>query len=402
MCKSGKGTGQMRVVMFYSEVESFNFFTDQLAGEFTAKGHEVFILDSVNPLGSVGHSYGDFAQFLSGGVQGVICFDGWGLRDDFFIEIWNKYQAKAVDILMDHPLRFHPALERHPDNYYLFCCDQNHVEYVKKYFGSQVPFVEFMPHAGVLPPSGTPVIPFEKRKYDLLFTGTYYRPNDKFMELKQVFTENSDLYRFYQAMYEHFLKDSAVTTEQAVLDILEQFGWTVPDETLRNLLRCSEYVDWAIRMYQREQVVKVLADSGFELYLLGRGWENHPSIHCPNIHRIDDRIPYGQTLAYMADAKINLNVMPWFKAGTHDRIFNILLQHSLPLTDSSSWIDENFTDGVEIQLYDLKALDRLPHITRQLLSDPVRTWEMIEKGYEKAAEQFTWKQCAEQILRVFY
>ena len=171
---------------------------------------------------------------------------------------------------------------------------------------------------------------------------------------------------------------------------------------MRNLLRCSEYVDWAIRMYQREQVVKVLADSGFELYLLGRGWENHPSIHCPNIHRIDDRIPYGQTLAYMADAKINLNVMPWFKAGTHDRIFNILLQHSLPLTDSSSWIDENFTDGVDIQLYDLKALDRLPHITRQLLSDPVRTWEMIEKGYEKAAEQFTWKQCAEQILRVFY
>ena len=121
------------------------------------------------------------------------------------MEIWNKYQAKAVDILMDHPLRFHPALERHPDNYYLFCCDQNHVEYVKKYFGSQVPFVEFMPHAGVLPPSGTPVIPFEKRKYDLLFTGTYYQPNDKFMELKQVFTENSDLYRFYQAMYEHFL-----------------------------------------------------------------------------------------------------------------------------------------------------------------------------------------------------
>lgn len=391
----------MRVVMFYSEVESFNFFTDQLSGELTARGHEVFILDSVNPLGSAGHSYGDFAQFLSRGVQGVICFDGWGLRDDFFIEIWNKYQAKAVDILMDHPLRFHPALEKHPEHYYLFCCDRNHVEYVKKYFANQVPFVEFMPHAGVLPSPGAPVIPFEKRKYDLLFTGTYYRPQDKFEELKQVFTENSDLYRFYQAMYGHFLENSNVTTEQAVLDILEQFGWTVPDETLRNLLRCSEYVDWAIRMHQREQVVKVLADHGFELYLLGRGWENHPSIHCSNVHRIDDRIPYGQTLSYMANAKINLNVMPWFKAGTHDRIFNILLQHSLPLTDSSSWIDENFTDGVDIGLYDLKALDQLPEITRRLLSEPARTEAMIQNGYEKVADRFTWKQCAEQVLKVF-
>lgn len=384
----------MRIIMFYSEVESFNFFTDQLAGEFRAGGHEVFIFDFRNPM----NSYGGFAQFLLGGADAVVCFDGWGLRDDVFIEIWDKYQAVAVDILMDHPLRFHPVLEKHPKNYLLFCCDRNHVEYVRKYFSRTVSQVSFMPHVGVLPPSDAPVIPYEERKYDLLFCATYYRPEDKFTEIRQVFTENSDLHRFYQAMYDLFLEDSTVTTEQAVVDTLEKFGWTVPDETLKNILRCSEYVDWAIRMYQREQIVKILAKADIPLHLLGRGWENHPSVKRPNVHHIDNRIPYGQTLPYMADARINLNVMPWFKAGTHDRIFNILLQHSLPLTDSSSWIDENFTDNVDIKLYDLKHPERIPDMVHALLKDSGQAEEIIQKGYEKTAGRFTWSHCAAWIL----
>lgn len=54
----------------------------------------------------------------------------------------------AINILMDHPLRFHPTMLRHPRRYIQFCCDRNHVEYVKKYFGESVADVRFMPHAG--------------------------------------------------------------------------------------------------------------------------------------------------------------------------------------------------------------------------------------------------------------
>lgn len=35
----------MRIVLFYSEEESFNYFTDQLVKEFTGRGHETFVLD---------------------------------------------------------------------------------------------------------------------------------------------------------------------------------------------------------------------------------------------------------------------------------------------------------------------------------------------------------------------
>lgn len=96
----------MRIVLFYSEVESFNCFTDLLAGELHARGHETFILDLKNP-----HSLTQFSGFITEKVDVAICFDGMGIREDVLINIWNIYKTVVVDILMDPPLRFHPTLE---------------------------------------------------------------------------------------------------------------------------------------------------------------------------------------------------------------------------------------------------------------------------------------------------
>lgn len=99
----------------------------------------------------------------------------------------------------------------------------------------------------------------------------------------------------------------------------------------------------------------------------------------------------------MADARINLNVMPGFKAGTHDRIFNTLLQHSLPLTDPSHWLERYFTDGEDIVFYDLDHLERLPGIVRSLLEEPEKAEKMIQKGYEKVSRELTWSNCVDLL-----
>ena len=108
-------------------------------------------------------------------------------------------------------------------------------------------------------------------------------------------------------------------------------------------------------MYYREKIISIIAEAGIDIWLLGRGWENHPSANLSNVHIINDRVPFADTLSVMEKAKINLNVMPWFKAGTHDRIFNILLSGSLPLTDSSKWLKEHFQDKKDIVYYKLDA-----------------------------------------------
>lgn len=388
----------MRIVLYYSEVESFNFFTDQLSCQLKARGHETFILDLTNPPAQSPHSYVSFAQFASQKVDAAICFDGLGIREDSFIELWNFYQTAVIDIILDPPLRFHPTLIKHPHNYFALCCDRDHVSYIQKYFGQTTPHAAFMPHAGVLPEKDDIIIPFSEKKYDILFSGTYYHWESMLNNLKELFPDNKKISHFYEVMFNNLIENCRLTTEEAVLYTLSQLGWTVPNETLKTLLRCSESTDWAVRHYYREKVVTTLADAGFEFYLLGRGWENLPCVHRSNVHHLKDRVAFKETLPFMADAKINLNVFPWFKSGTHERIFNALLQHSVPLTDSSTWVDENFTDVVDIALYDLEHLEQLPQIAERLLTDRALSEGIIKNGYEKAAQNFTWSNCTDQIL----
>ncbi|MCI9638311.1 MAG: glycosyltransferase [Hungatella sp.] len=389
----------LRIALFYSPTESFNFFADQLVREFQERGYETFILDLQNPPADDPHSYVSFARFAASGIDVAICNDAMCIRDQTLIDIWNEQGTVVVDIFMDPPLRFHLSLENTPRRYLLFCCDREHVKYVKQYFKKEVPKVDFMPHVGVLPGKRIKVIPYKERKYDILFCGTYYRPEEQMGEIRRLCPENSTLWKLYQEAFENLKRNSHLSVVEGVLLTMDQMGMALSEKALKSTLNISNYVDWAIRMYQRGRVVTTLAESGLDLYLLGRGWENLPSAGLPNVHRIDDRIPYGNTLAYMADARINLNVMPGFKQGTHDRIFNTLLQRSVPLTDSSAWIDDNYTDGVDIALYDLDHLEKLPGIARNLLENTELAERIIENGYKKTAGSFTWGHCADWILK---
>ena len=105
----------MRIALFYTDIESFNFFVDQLDHEFRNRGNE---------------SYAHFVEFASAKIDLAVCFDGMCVRQDVLIETWDAWETVVVDILMDPPLRFHPTLLRHSKHYRLFCCDRDHVDYV--------------------------------------------------------------------------------------------------------------------------------------------------------------------------------------------------------------------------------------------------------------------------------
>lgn len=388
----------MRIVLFYSGVESFNYFSNQLAEEFTKRGHDVFLLDMSDPVPEDPHSFTNFNLFLHKQVDLAIAFDGLGIKEDVLVDIWNEFDVTTVDILMDHPLRFQSTFEHHANKYVLFCCDENHVQFVKKYWSIQVPHVFFLPHAGTLPAKNSSFLPLKDRPYDILFSGTYYKPESYLAEIDSTFSPDSTLNQLFRVMANRLLEDTTLTTEDAVTSTLEQYQYPVQESQLKTMFRCAIPIDWMVRMYQRERVITTLADSGLDVWLLGRGWENHPCASYPNVHRIDDRIPFADTFSYMANAKINLNVMPWFKAGTHDRIFNTLLQHSLPLTDTSSWIDHNFKDNENIALYDLNHMEEIPFLIQELFSDFSHMEQMIESGYSLVSNKFVWKNCVDQIL----
>ena len=117
------------------------------------------------------------------------------------------------------------------------------------------------------------------------------------------------------------------------------------------------------------------------------------------MHIINDRVPFARTLPVMAEAKINLNVMPWFKAGTHDRIFNILLSGSLPLTDSSKWLKEHFQDKKDIVYYKLDACEEIPQLIKYCLDNSNEAKAIIQNGFDIVADNYVWSNIVEQLIR---
>lgn len=96
----------------------------------------------------------------------------------------------------------------------------------------------------------------------------------------------------------------------------------------------------------------------------------------PNFHWIPP-MSFDETFQYMRQSKLVLNVMPWFKAGTHDRIFNALLSGACPVSDKSRWLEEKFKDKEDIAFYDLDELEALPILIKELLQNDTMREEII-------------------------
>lgn len=384
----------MRFVLFYESTESFNYFTGEIAQELTRRGHDAFILDLLNPT-RPSHSMQELMTFCGQKVDAVICFNRAGIHDDNYINLWNMMDACSLHILMDHPLWMHPSMEKHPRKYIQFCPDEEHVAYVKRYFPN-VEYVEFLAHAGT--PDDKPPIPYIDKKYDIIFSASYFTPENRLLQLEEIFPKDSPMYHICVQIGEDQIAHTEKPLIQSVLDVLNANNMPLSDNAVKTIMRSLTSINWMVRMYYRGKVVQTLVDAGLDIHVLGKGWENHPCAKADNLHILSGRIDLADTFDYMRDARINLNVMPWFKEGTHDRIFNTMLRHSICLTDSSTWINRHYEDCKDIVLYDLRQLDRLPEIADYWLNHPAEAQSLIEKAYEKTAANYTWVNCVDSLL----
>lgn len=384
----------MRIILFYSGIESFNYFTDEINQELRNRGYETFIWDLQGNSQNAEHSYDGMLRFCEKGVDLAICFDRLGINEPEYIKFWDLLGCHVVNILMDPPFRFHPTMEHPPKKYIQFCPDTEHVAYTKKYFPN-IEKVMFLPHAGT--EQNRPLIPYENRKYPLLFCGSYYNPESYIGQIKKL-VGNSRLFDIYMKAAEDLFVDSKKTLEQALMDALLHLNLQMDESFFKSLMRFAEPLDWMVRMHYREAVIKKLLAAGLEVSVLGRGWDNFAVDKAQKLNILGDRIPFHDTFQYMENAKINLNVMPCFKGGTHDRIFNSLLLKSVCLTDTSTWLKENFTDGKDIAFYSLEELDELPRKVNHLLDNGELSKQIAENGCRKVGANYTWKYCVDKIL----
>ena len=283
-------------------------------------------------------------------------------------------------------------LKNPTQRYIQFCADERHVDYTKRFFG--IENVYFMPHMASL---GTDFhyIPCEKKDIQILFPGTLRSCNELYEHIKEMWPQEDSRYLALGVM-ERLLNKPWETLEDAWEGSLRELGMESCDPAIAAFMVCSKPIDVFVRMYWRVKVISGIVEAGLPITVMGGGG-GYSFLEKENVTLLPGR-SYIETFRFMERAKITLNVLPWFKAGTHERIFNTLMHYSCPLSDESSWLLENLRPGEECAYYSLVHLEELPDLIDKLLISPELQEKIICKGRDKVEKKYTSKQIVGQIL----
>ena len=372
-----------KIVLFTGDVETLGFFSQQIQHAFDKMGYETLLYDFLAP------QFDKLNQFVGEGDTYLLTYNYIGiLEEEEFIEedgqrLWDKRNVRCINLVVDHPFYYHKHMKIRPMNYVQYNVDRLHVDYVRRFF----PGIRcgFLPLAGTKLPG--PTLPWEERDMDVLFTGNYTPPCKFERHIKRI---NDEYTAFYYGIINELIKHPQRGIDEVVEEHTKREIPEITESELADVMENIIFIDLYVRFYFRGLVVKTLLEAGIQVYCVGSGWD---LLACD---RMDCMVNLGPSdsegcLQYLQRAKLALNVMPWFKQGAHDRIFNALLQHSLPVSDTSGYLSEIFEDGKDIAFYSLNHIDLLPNRVKQLLQNSEKTKIMIGKGYGEVSSGHKWE-----------
>lgn len=379
----------MKKIMFFEgDIETQGYFSIQIAEAMKELGHEVFVFDLGKPWASTEKF---FHTFFEKGNTVLINFNFHGMSgEDYFLDennrsMWDALEIPSYNIVVDHPMYYHHFLEKVPKGYHHLSIDRNHEKYMCRFF-PEIENGPFLPLAGTKLYPNKSNVPIEYRKYDVTMVGNYCVPKT----FEKYITRIDDEYTaFYYGMIDDLLANPWKTVEEVAESHLKDELGEVPEEELKKTMAALTFIDLYVRYTIRGKAVQQLVDAGIKVHVFGDGWDLLPCKREENLILMNNLDSVG-CLKKLCQTKISLNVMPWFKDGAHDRIFNTMLNGAVCLTDSSVYLDSILHDGVDSSIYSLSRMDELPEIAAGLLANPVRMQEIADQGYAMAEEAHTW------------
>lgn len=386
-----------RIVMFEGGVETLTYFSKQMARWFSETGRLVFFYD----LREERQSARRLRKFIKPKETVMITFNFQGLEQEPGVYregigyVWDEYGIPCYNIAADHPYFYHERICSLPKGYRHISIDRFHEQYFKDFYPEYA-------HAGFLPLAGTGLPraegeasrPFAAREYDVIFTGNYTKLS--FFE-PYIHWINDEYAAFYRGIIEELIEKPAQTVEEVALRHCEREMGEEPKDMLRIALSKMIFIDLYIRNYWRGAAVRALVNAGIPVHVVGKGWEELEDVKCHDNLICHPQTDSAECLGMLANAKISLNVMPWFKDGAHDRVFNSVLNGALCVTDRSGYLCGQLAEGEGVCYYDLKETERLPEIVKDLLQNEAAMQDIVAKGRPKVQNKHTWAKRAEQL-----
>ncbi len=362
-----------------SQYDAMRYYIDEVEIGFRLAGFHTIVLDTME------ESYlFQFEEIVNSGMGIDFIFDYNAINMDIKDRVVSKLKnACYITYLCDHPAAHDRRLKKIDARAVVFVCDALHEEYIRRYYPN-IKYVKYIPLSGSY---STKQVPFKERSIDVIFTGSYMKADDVYQN--RLLQDEGVLKEFAKFMVKDIIQNPQQPIEMCLERAIDFFGIWVSEEEFKELVGEFLFIDRYARDYYRDQVIRVLVEHGIKVHVFGKGWEAFESPKKENLV-IEEGNSYVARKA-VANAKISLNVMPWFKAGFQERIASAMLSGTVALTDGSKYIDGNFEDGKELVVYSLEDLDRLPGKVKTLLDNGGMAGQIASVGKERADKELTWQ-----------
>lgn len=272
------------------------------------------------------------------------------------------------------------------------------------------------------------LVPYNERSRNVLFTGTYTSSEDivalamrsggDSVEIKNFQTMHKEpaqefinSMHIFNKMAGYLLENPCETIEKAYTfalgDITEEKVLRETAAAFADGLELNFWADMFIRAVIREELLMEMLRNGIDVDIFGHGWEKFVE-KCGNVEKSEVRfkgkinicgeVDYRQLPELYADTKIALNVLPWFKAGQHDRIALAMCNGCVCVTDESTYLEKKFVDGENIFMYSLEDMTGAAMLVRDLLAHPLEAARAAAKGYVCAVSSLSFKKYIEIFI----
>lgn len=383
-----------KIVLMTGGTETLDYFSRQLEIGFILLGYQTFLFD----LQQEEESAEKLAHFagISDTILVTFNFDGLCVETSLYDAagniFWDIRDIPCVNIVVDHPIFYPKLYEQLPRKYHEVSIDRSHMAYLQKYY-PEVKSNIFLPLGGTALHPGKSYPSVEEREIDVLFTGNY-TPKEQF---EQYIHRNGEEYAtFYLGILNELIGHPALQDDLVMEKHLKREFPEATNTELRTTMSNMLFIDTYIRNYFRAKVIQTLVDAKIHVHCIGHGWN---LLECKHKEYLSyEKNQYSLAcLERMNASKISINVMPWFKDGAHDRVFNAMANGSVCITDHSKYLDEILTDGENVIFYDLEHLEELPDKVRRILKQPDKMKTLSDNGFAFVQKSHTWIQRAKEL-----
>lgn len=373
------------LIVNYNLYESKRYFTEKFAEALERRGIETQIIDvkeqSLGPERIA--ALRKYAPDLTCSFNTLL-----PVSDDKFL--WDFLETPHWSILLD-PALYSLQFTRSPYTL-LSCVDRTDVAYVKS-SGFENAF--FFPHA--IEPEL--VSQGQERPYEVVFFGSCYDYESLRASWRQRNPEAVN--KVLDDAIDLVFADHRTSLAEALVKAWNMSGL---DPTGADFISLFYYLDNYTRGKDRVELIRSVKDA--RVHVFGElstdnavgilGW--HPYLSGQSNVVLHPSVPFADYLTILQQSKICLNSMPFFKNGTHERVFTGLACGAVPITTDNIYFRDNFQPEKELCLYSMRDRRQVNSLINELLADESKRAAIALAGGQKVHQFHTWDQRVDALL----